>query len=148
MILQFITRPNTVILAITAANTDLANSDALQLAREVDPDGNRTIGVLTKLDIMDKGTDALDMLMGRVIPLKLGMFPAGLEPMTHGIKGFVGVVNRSQQDIITKKSIRDALKAEDEYFSTHPIYRNIASRCGTNYLSKTLNRVHLIYVIS
>ena len=73
MILQFITRPNTVILAITAANTDLANSDALQLAREVDPDGNRTIGVLTKLDIMDKGTDALDMLMGRVIPLKLGV---------------------------------------------------------------------------
>jgi replication fork clamp-binding protein CrfC len=74
MILQFISRPNTVILAITSANTDLANSDALQLAREVDPEGNRTIGVLTKLDIMDKGTDALDMLMGRIIPLKLGNF--------------------------------------------------------------------------
>jgi dynamin 1-like protein len=50
-------------------------------------------------------------------------------------------VNRSQQDIITKKTIRDALKAEDEYFSTHPVYRNIASRCGTNFLSRTLNRV-------
>ncbi len=55
------------------------------------------MGVLTKIDIMDKGTDALDMLLGRVIPLKLG---------------FIGVVNRSQQDIITRKPIREAVKAE------------------------------------
>src|SRR5436190_1704617 len=34
--------------------------------------GERSVGVITKIDIMDKGTDALDMLMGRVIPLKLG----------------------------------------------------------------------------
>jgi dynamin 1-like protein len=49
---------------------DLANSDALNLAREVDPLGNRTIGVLTKLDLMDKGTDCLDILQGRVYQLK------------------------------------------------------------------------------
>jgi dynamin 1-like protein len=47
---------------LTAANTDLANSDALQLAREVDPDGERTIGVVTKIDLMDEGTDAIDLL--------------------------------------------------------------------------------------
>ena len=58
MILQFIERPTCLILALTAANTDLANSDALKLAREVDPDGHRTIGVLTKLDLMDAGTHA------------------------------------------------------------------------------------------
>jgi replication fork clamp-binding protein CrfC len=48
---------NAIILAVTPANADLATSDALRIAREVDPPGDRTIGVLTKVDIMDKGTD-------------------------------------------------------------------------------------------
>lgn len=52
MLLKFISKPNAVILAVTAANTDLANSDGLQLARSVDPEGTRTIGVLTKVDLM------------------------------------------------------------------------------------------------
>jgi len=131
MIMTFIQKPNSIILAITAANSDLSNSDALQLSKEVDPEGNRTIGVLTKLDIMDKGTDALEMLMGKVIPLKLG---------------FIGVVNRSQQDIITKKSIRDALKSEDDFFSNHPTYKNLSSRCGTALLTKTLNKILIQHI--
>jgi replication fork clamp-binding protein CrfC len=52
MLLKYITKPNAIILAVTAANTDLANSDGLKLAREVDPEGARTIGVLTKVDLM------------------------------------------------------------------------------------------------
>lgn len=44
MIYSFISKPNCIVLAVTAANTDLANSDALQMAREVDPDGRRTLG--------------------------------------------------------------------------------------------------------
>jgi dynamin 1-like protein len=52
MILKYITRPNAIILAVTSANTDLANSDGLKMAREVDPEGTRTIGVLTKVDLM------------------------------------------------------------------------------------------------
>ncbi|KAJ1847274.1 vacuolar protein sorting-associated protein 1, partial [Coemansia sp. RSA 486] len=75
MILTYITKPNAIILAVTAANTDLANSDGLKMAREVDPDGTRTIGVLTKVDLMDKGTDVIDILAGRVIPLRLGYVP-------------------------------------------------------------------------
>jgi dynamin 1-like protein len=73
MILKVITKPNAIILAVTGANTDLANSDGLKLAREVDPDGVRTIGVLTKIDLMDQGTDVVDILAGRVIPLRLGL---------------------------------------------------------------------------
>lgn len=72
MILKYITKPNAIILAVTAANSDLANSDGLKLAREVDPEGLRTIGVLTKIDLMDQGTDVIDILAGRVIPLRLG----------------------------------------------------------------------------
>lgn len=72
MLLKYITKPNAIILAVTAANTDLANSDGLKMAREVDPEGLRTIGVLTKVDLMDEGTDVIDILAGRVIPLRLG----------------------------------------------------------------------------
>lgn len=39
MIMQFITRESCLILAVTPANSDLANSDALKLAKDVDPQG-------------------------------------------------------------------------------------------------------------
>ena len=113
-------------MSVSAANVDLANSESLKLARTVDPQGRRTIGVLTKLDIMDAGTNALDILTGRVYPLKLG---------------FIGVVNRSQQDINVEKSMKDAIDHEKDFFRNHPAYRNIAHRNGTKYLAKTLNQV-------
>lgn len=131
MCTEFISNPNSIILAVTSANTDLANSDALKMAREIDPDGQRTIGVLTKLDLMDDGTDAMDMLQGRVIPLK---------------RGYVGVVNRSQADINSQLSIRDSLAKEQNFFKTHPAYRAIASRMGTQYLSKTLNTILMHHI--
>ena len=116
-----------MILAVSAANVDLANSEALKLARSTDPQGRRTIGVLTKLDLMDAGTNALDILTGRVYPLKLG---------------FIGVVNRSQLDINSEKSMTDALDSETEFFKQHSAYRNIAHKNGTKYLSRTLNQVY------
>ena len=114
-----------MILSVSAANVDLANSESLKLARSVDPQGRRTIGVLTKLDLMDAGTNALDVLTGRTYPLKLG---------------FIGVVNRSQQDINAEKNLKDALDSETEFFTTHSAYRNIAHRNGTKFLAKTLNQ--------
>ena len=87
-----------------------------QLARRVDPEGLRTIGVLTKLDLMDAGTDALAVLQGRVIPLK---------------RGFVGVVNRSQQDLFDGKSPQAAREHEARFFSNHPQYQSIAARMGS-----------------
>ncbi len=80
MVMNQVQKPNSLILAISPANVDLANSDALRIVQSVDPHGDRTIGVLTKLDIMDRGTDAVSMLRGEVYPLKLG---------------YVGVVCRS-----------------------------------------------------
>jgi len=131
MVLTYISKPNAVIVAVTAANTDLSNSDALQLAREVDPEGNRTIGVLTKIDLMDSGTNALDMLEGRIIPLRLG---------------YIGVINRSQKDINERKPIQAALKAETVFFSSSPLYHSVASRCGTLYLSRTLNKILMNHI--
>ena len=125
MIMQFITKPNCLILAVTPANQDLAISDALKLAREVDPDGMRTIGVLTKLDLMDDGTDAKDILENRTLPLR---------------RGYVGVVNRSQRDIEGRKDIRAAMAAERKFFLSHPAYRSMADRMGTPYLQRVLNQ--------
>lgn len=131
LVLDYISKPNSVILAVSAANVDLANSDSLKLARSVDPQGRRSIGVLTKLDLMDAGTNALDILTGRVYPLKLG---------------FIGVVNRSQQDINVEKSLTDALESEAEFFRNHSAYRNIAHKNGTRYLAKTLNQVLMNHI--
>ena len=69
MILEFISKEGCLILAVSPANSDLANSDALKLAREVDPQGNRTIGVITKLDLMDAGTSInynLTMIINKI----------------------------------------------------------------------------------
>uniref|UniRef100_A0A7C8YHZ6 Dynamin-type G domain-containing protein n=1 Tax=Opuntia streptacantha TaxID=393608 RepID=A0A7C8YHZ6_OPUST len=126
MIMKYIRHPNCIILAVTPANSDLANSDALQIAGNADPDGKRTIGVITKLDIMDRGTDARNMLLGKIIPLQLG---------------YVGVVNRSQEDIMLNRSIRDALAAEEKFFRSHPAYINLADRCGIPQLAKKLNQI-------
>ena len=75
MVLSYIQEPNALILAVTPATADLATSDAIQLAKRVDPEGERTMGVLTKLDLMDAGTDALDVLKGNVIPLQASRDP-------------------------------------------------------------------------
>lgn len=72
MIIKFISKPNAIILAVTPSNADIANSDGLKLAREIDPEGLRTIGVMTKVDLMDPGTDLIDILSGRIIPLRMG----------------------------------------------------------------------------
>lgn len=55
LVFKYIENPNCIILAVTAANTDLATSEALKLAKDCDPDGRRTLAVLTKLDLMDAG---------------------------------------------------------------------------------------------
>ena len=70
--MEYISNENSIILAISPGNSDIANSDSLKLARDVDPRGERTFGVITKIDIMDEGTDALEMLTGQIYPLKLG----------------------------------------------------------------------------
>ncbi|KAG9147533.1 hypothetical protein Leryth_007329 [Lithospermum erythrorhizon] len=126
MIMSYIKLPSCLILAVTPANADLANSDALQIAGMADPDGYRTIGIITKLDIMDRGTDARNFLLGKVIPLRLG---------------YVGVVNRSQADINTNRSIKDALIAEEKFFQSHPVYNDLADRCGVPQLAKKLNQI-------
>ncbi|XP_063711155.1 dynamin-1-like protein [Symsagittifera roscoffensis] len=129
MIAFYIQNPNAIILAVHAANTDFATSEALKIAKDMDPEGRRTLVVVTKLDLMDAGTDALDVLCHRVIPVKLGI---------------IGVVNRSQLDIKQQKSIQEALKDEISFIQKK--YPAIANRNGTRFLAKTLNRLLMNHI--
>ncbi|KAJ8380073.1 hypothetical protein SKAU_G00008510 [Synaphobranchus kaupii] len=129
MILSFISNPNSLILSVSPANSDLATCDALKLAREVDPDGRRTLLVVSKLDLMDAGTDALEVLLGRVIPVRLGI---------------IGVINRSQHDINTQKSLADSARDEQAFLQRH--YPSLASRCGSRYLARTLSRLLMHHI--
>ncbi|CAH9111730.1 unnamed protein product [Cuscuta epithymum] len=131
MVRTYVGKPNCIILAISPANQDIATSDAIKLAREVDPSGERTFGVLTKLDLMDKGTNALDVLEGRAYRLQ---------------HPWVGIVNRSQADINRNTDMIVARRKEREYFATSPDYGHLASKMGSEYLAKLLSK-HLESVI-
>ncbi|XP_076316091.1 dynamin-like [Tachypleus tridentatus] len=85
----------------------------------------RTIGVITKLDLMDEGTDASNILENRTYPLR---------------RGYVGVVNRSQKDIEGRKDIKAALEGERMFLLSHPSYRHMADKMGTPYLQRILNQ--------
>lgn len=67
---RYLKEPN-IILAISAANVDLANSSALKASKSVDPNGLRTIGVVTKLDLVSPDI-ARDILNNKRYPLKMG----------------------------------------------------------------------------
>ncbi|KAK9094078.1 hypothetical protein Scep_025547 [Stephania cephalantha] len=126
-----ISTPNCIILAISPANQDLATSDAIKISRDVDPKGERTFGVLTKIDLMDKGTDAVDILEGKSYRLQ---FP------------WIGVVNRSQADINKSVDMINARQREREYFANTPEYKHLAHRMGSEHLGIMLSK-HLETVI-
>ena len=125
MIVSFISKESCLILAVTPAAQDPETSTAIQLAQQADPEGLRTIGVLTKLDVMVAGTDARDVLENKRLYLK---------------RGWVGVVNRSQEDIKNKKSIEAARVYETQFLLGHPSYRDMADQMGMNYLQRILNQ--------
>ncbi|KAF8413326.1 hypothetical protein HHK36_001305 [Tetracentron sinense] len=140
MVRSYIEKPNCIILAISPANQDLATSDAIKISREVDPkgkllqlcpSGERTFGVLTKIDLMDKGTDAVDILEGKSYRLQ---FP------------WIGVVNRSQADINKSVDMIAARRREREYFTNSLDYKHLAHRMGSEHLGKMLSK-HLETVI-
>lgn len=126
MVKKYAEKSNAIILAVQAANQDVATSDAVKLANQVDPGHQRTVGVLTKVDIMDKGTDAMAILSGQEMPL---------------VHGWVPIISRSQQDIARGKTIADALRDERQWFDQSPIYHSVAAQAGTAQLAIKCNRL-------
>ena len=130
---KYIRAPN-VILAISAADVDLANSTALRASRRMDPRGERTIGVITKMDLVDAERGA-SLLNDKKYALRLG---------------YVGVVCRVPANAGGSKlfhrgngNITNAIaKNENAYFSAHPEFSTASNvDVGTKNLKKKLMHV-------
>jgi replication fork clamp-binding protein CrfC len=131
LLLDYASNPNAIILAITPGNSDIANSDALKLAKEVDPYYQRTLGVITKMDLMEHGTESIEILTNKVYPLKYG---------------YIGVVLRSQKETNSKKSIQEALLTEQEFFDNHGDLKTIKHLLGIKTLTKNLSTILMEHI--
>lgn len=129
---KYIRSPN-IILAVCAADVDLANSPALRASRRVDPLGMRTIGVITKIDLVLPETGAAILSNDRY-PLALG---------------YVGVIckasAKAKKDGLVKGGggLAPAIRAqEDDYFGSHlEHFSHEAMLVGTDTLKQRLMRV-------
>ena len=127
LVRKYCQEPNTLILCVIPANIDISTSDSLKFAQELDIDGSRTLGVLTKIDLMDDGTDARNVLLNKEIPLK---------------HGYVAVKGRSQKDVNVGVTVSDAIKRELDYFGTHPLYSTLPTELlGTRSLIDRTSKV-------
>lgn len=117
---------NVIIMAVVPANIDISTADILKLCKRVDPEGNRTLGVLTKIDLMDKDTDCIDILKNKVTKLK---------------NGYVGVINRGQSQLNKNCQLIAHLDHEKKYFETNIIYKALNPNIGTAYLIERINSI-------
>uniref|UniRef100_A0A3P9DNM6 Interferon-induced GTP-binding protein Mx n=1 Tax=Maylandia zebra TaxID=106582 RepID=A0A3P9DNM6_9CICH len=107
-----ISKQETINLVVVPCNVDIATTEALNMAKLVDPDGERTLGVLTKPDLVDKGTEenVVKIVHNEVIPLK---------------KGYIVVKCRGQKEITGKVSLSEALKNEEAFFKEHAHFQTL-----------------------
>nr|AGI42757.1 myoxvirus resistance protein B [Anguilla anguilla] len=112
LILNFIGRTETIILVVVPCNVDIATTEALKMAQEVDPEGKRTLAILTKPDLVDKGTEknVLDIVRNQVIPLS---------------KGYIIVKCRGQKQINDRISLSDATRIERDFFRRHEYFSGL-----------------------
>ena len=95
MIGKYMNDPSSIILSVVPANQDITNDEVLDMAMKMDKLGERTLACITKIDIMDRGTDARNWLLNKgEVPLKLG---------------YVGIKNRSQEDIQKGLTVGESL---------------------------------------
>ncbi len=129
---RYVSDPRTIILCVVPANADMTTSDGLQMARQLDPKGIRTIGVITKIDIMDRGTNAKRMIMNQEVTLRLG---------------YVGVKNRAQEDIINRIPVQEAIDKERAYFASHPVYSTMPpGLMGCDVLTNKLTKILFTHI--
>lgn len=128
LIRHYIQQEGTIILCVFPANVDVATVESFKLAKEVDPSGVRTIGVITKSDL---SADS-DLLCQQLLMEK--------QEVLHLKLGFVAVRNRADNEII---SLQDARKREVEFFETHLASSVVGWHClGINAL---INRLSDLY---
>lgn len=126
---SYLQQSRTIILAVIPANVDIATVDILERAAKVDPDGDRTVGVFTKPDLVDRGTEK-EVVAGLTNQLK---------PLKHG---YSMLRNRSNQELLDDMPIADAHEMEKNYFRSHTIYGSLPQEYfGIHNLSDKLTTI-------
>ncbi|KAM7401748.1 hypothetical protein PAMP_017036 [Pampus punctatissimus] len=112
MIERFIKKQETISLVVVPCNVDIATTEALKMAQQVDLDGERTLGILTKPDLVDKGTEdtVVNIVHNEVIHLK---------------KGYMIVRCRGQKDITKKMTLAKAIERENAFFNDHVHFKTL-----------------------
>ncbi|KAM4587557.1 interferon-induced GTP-binding protein Mx isoform 2-T2 [Odontesthes bonariensis] len=112
LIQKFITKQETISLVVVPCNVDIATTEALMMAQQVDPDGERTLGILTKPDLVDKGTEetVVEIVHNEVIQLS---------------KGYMIVKCRGQKEITEKVSLTEAIEREKDFFKNHANFNTL-----------------------
>lgn len=137
LVSKYIEPEKSLVLAVMSARTDLETDMALDLIKEFDPKGQRTIGVLTKVDLMNAESDICDYLYNNVsIDLRLKY-------------GYYAVRNRSNSEMITMTH-KQGLEREHEYFSTHQSYGKLddetQKRLGISNLGHSLSQILIEHI--
>ncbi|XP_059824724.1 interferon-induced GTP-binding protein Mx3-like isoform X2 [Hypanus sabinus] len=129
LIKSFITKRETINLVVVPCNVDIATTEALKMAQEVDPEGERTLGILTKPDLVDKGTEmnVVDIMENLVVELS---------------KGYMMVKCRGQKDINDKVALSDAIMKEKAFFEDHEQFRQLfqEGKAGISNLAVRLTK--------
>ena len=115
LVKKYITNEQMIILCVCPALDDFANSEAIKLAKEVDPDGKRTLGVITKTDLCKSDTKIEEKLKGE-------------ENNIHLELGFIAVRNRTPDEVKKNISISKLRKKEQQFFNTSPQFYRIPKK--------------------
>lgn len=134
-------RGNNIILAVCAADVDLANSEALKASRQYDPRGERTIGVITKLDLV-AAEYAAQLVANHDYPLQLGYVGVVCRPVPASASDAVSVTEERSLLSFMRPSVGrevDVAQGERDYFAQHDAaYRQVADRVGFAALRRLL----------
>uniref|UniRef100_A0A673FR81 Interferon-induced GTP-binding protein Mx1-like n=1 Tax=Sinocyclocheilus rhinocerous TaxID=307959 RepID=A0A673FR81_9TELE len=129
LILKYVAKSETIILVVVPCNVDIATTEALRMAQDVDPEGYRTLAILTKPDLIDRGAeiDVLNIVQGKVIPLS---------------KGYIIVRCRGQSDINNKIPLSKAMEMEMKFFRNHRYFNSLLNdgKASTQFLANNLTK--------
>lgn len=133
---KYINNPFNILLSVIPANRGCSLEyyalSGIRIANEMslmsENNNLRKLGVLTKIDIMDIGTDAKDMLLNKVMPIELG---------------YIGVINKSRNDIKDNLSYDEIIKNEKNFFNSHEIYKDLPKDIlGNDALMKKISKIY------
>ncbi|XP_062866732.1 interferon-induced GTP-binding protein Mx1-like [Trichomycterus rosablanca] len=112
LISKVIAKQETINLVVVPCNVDIATTEALKMAQEVDREGERTLGILTKPDLVDKGTEetVLSIVHNEIVNLT---------------KGYMIVRCRGQKEIMDRVSLNEATDKEKDFFRDHPHFSTL-----------------------